>query len=83
MPILSPKRQITIPKELCDKLQVYPGDNLDILEHNGQITVLKKIKGSSAAVLKHLQPNRRFSDAESRDDALMSRRSRVKQPRDR
>ena len=80
---VSSKRQITIPKELCDKLQVCPGDDLDILEHNGQITVLKKIKGSSAAVLKHLQPDRRFSDAESRDDALMGRRSRVKQPRDR
>jgi AbrB family looped-hinge helix DNA binding protein len=82
MPILSPKRQITIPKELCDKMRVHPGDNLDIFEHNGQITVLKKVKGSSAAVLKHLKPDSRFSDAESRDDALMSRRSRLKQPRD-
>ena len=78
MPILSPKRQITIPKELCDKLQVGPGDDLDILEHNGQITVLKKTKGASAAVLKHLHPNKRLSDTQSRDGALMSRRGRVK-----
>ncbi|HEY3179088.1 MAG TPA: AbrB/MazE/SpoVT family DNA-binding domain-containing protein, partial [Casimicrobiaceae bacterium] len=81
MPILSSKRQITLPKDLCDKLQVHPGDDLDILEHNGQITVLKKIKGSSAAVLEHLRPDRRFSDAESRDEGLLSPRRLVKQRR--
>ena len=54
MPILSPKRQVTIPKDLCDRLRVRPGDQLEFLEHNGRITVLKKTKGSSAAVLGHL-----------------------------
>ena len=52
MPILSPKRQVTLPKELCDRLRVRPGDQLEFLEHNGRITILKKARGTSAAVLK-------------------------------
>ena len=48
MPILSPKRQVTLPKELCDRLEVQPGDDLDILEYKGRITILKKVKGASA-----------------------------------
>lgn len=70
MPILSPKRQVTLPKELCDRLRVRPGDLLEFLEHNGRITILKKRQGSSAAVMKHLKADPRFSDEESLRDAL-------------
>ena len=81
MPTLSPKRQITLPKELCDRLQVSPGDVLEILEHKGRITVLKKVKGKSAGVLKHLKADRRYSDEESLHDALVSKLSKVKTKR--
>jgi AbrB family looped-hinge helix DNA binding protein len=74
MSILSPKRQVTLPKELCDRLRVGPGDQLEFLEHNGRITILKKARGSSAAVLKHLAADARFSDEESMRDTLESRR---------
>jgi len=76
VPILSAKRQVTLPKELCDRLRVRPGDDLDILEHNGRLTILKKARGSSAAVLKHLQADARFSDDESLRDALESKRAK-------
>jgi len=76
MPILSPKRQVTLPKELCDRLRVRPGDHLEILEHNGRITILKKARGSSAAVLRHLKGDARFSDEESLRDALESKRAK-------
>ncbi len=33
MPMLSPKRQVAIPKELCDRLHVRPGDEIDFVEH--------------------------------------------------
>ena len=76
MPILSPKRQVTIPKALCDRLLVNPGDELDILEHNGRITILKVAKGRSAGVLKNLSADTRVSDQGSLDDALLERRLR-------
>jgi AbrB family looped-hinge helix DNA binding protein len=51
--------QVTIPKELCDRLHVYPGDDLDFVEHEGRITIIRKQKGSSAGVLKHLKADSR------------------------
>lgn len=65
MPILSPKRQITLPKELCDRLVVEPGDDLLFLEHQGRNTIIKKVKGSSKGVAKHLKANGHFSDEEA------------------
>ena len=76
MPILSAKRQVTLPKELCDRLQVRPGDQVEFLEHNGRITILKKARGSSAGVLKHLAADARFSDEESLRDALEGKRAK-------
>src|SRR5437868_7484138 len=70
MPILSPKRQVTLPKELCDRLRVRPGDQVEFLEHNGRITILKKARGASAAVLGHLKADARYSDEESLRDVL-------------
>jgi AbrB family looped-hinge helix DNA binding protein len=74
MPILSPKRQVTLPKELCQRLHVQPGDEVDILEHRGRITIVKKGRGRSAAILKHLRADRRFSDEDSLADAVQSKR---------
>ena len=76
MPILSPKRQVTLPKELCDRLRVGPGDQVEFLEHNGRITILKKARGASAAVLRHLQADARYSDEESLLGALANRRTK-------
>ena len=77
MPILSPKRQVTLPKELCDRLRVGPGDQVEFLEHNGRITILKKVRGASAGVLRHLKADARFSDEESFRDALASKRAKA------
>jgi AbrB family looped-hinge helix DNA binding protein len=74
MPILSGKRQITLPKELCDRLGVRPGDHVDFLEHHGRITILKRARGASAGVLRHLRADGRFSDDESLQDALGRKR---------
>lgn len=77
MSILSPKRQVTLPKALCDRLRVGPGDQLEFLEHNGRITILKKGRGTSAAVLKHVTADARYSDEESLHDALESKRAKA------
>jgi bifunctional DNA-binding transcriptional regulator/antitoxin component of YhaV-PrlF toxin-antitoxin module len=70
MSILSQKRQVTLPKELCDRLFVQPGDDLSFLEYRGRITIIKKVKGSSDGSLRHLKGNTRHSDSESLQDAL-------------
>lgn len=75
MPLLSLKRQITIPKDVCDRLHVQPGDEVDIFEHEGRVTLIKKRKGASNGVLKHLKAERRYSDEESLIDTVASRRS--------
>lgn len=72
MPVLSPKRQVTLPKALCDRLAVAPGDHLDIVEHNGHITILKHAKGRSAGVL-HLEADGHYSEEASRDSAIAAR----------
>ncbi|WP_367184281.1 AbrB/MazE/SpoVT family DNA-binding domain-containing protein [Acidiferrobacter sp.] len=72
MPLLSPKRQITIPKDVCDRLHVEPGDELDIFEHEGHVTLVKKRKGASRGALKHLTADHRYSDEESLIDAILS-----------
>jgi AbrB family looped-hinge helix DNA binding protein len=78
MPTLSAKRQITLPKELCDRLHVDPGDALEFLEHNGRITIIKKVKGAGAGVLKHLKVNARYSDEASLLDSVGKKRSSLK-----
>ncbi|WP_363320730.1 AbrB/MazE/SpoVT family DNA-binding domain-containing protein [Acidiferrobacter sp.] len=75
MPLLSLKRQITIPKDVCDRLHVQPGDEVDIFEHEGRVTLIKKRKDASRGVLKHLKADRRCSDEESLIDTVASRRS--------
>ena len=82
MSILSPKRQVTLPKELCDRLFVQPGDDLVFLEHEGRITIVKKQKGSSDGILRHIKGNVRHSDNESLQDALAKKRGgkRPKKP---
>ena len=73
MPSLSQKRQVTLPKELCDRLFVQPGDDLIFLEHAGRITIIKKLKGSSDGKLRRLKGNAKYSDSESLRDALAKR----------
>jgi len=76
MAILSRKRQVTLPKELCDRLGVRPGDQVDFLEHHGRITILKRVRGASGGVLRHLRADRRCSNDESLQDALGRKRAR-------
>lgn len=73
MPALSAKRQVTIPKALCDRLGVAPGDDLDILEYGGKITLLKKRMGASAGILGYIKGDASVSDEDSRQAALAER----------
>ncbi|NDP60717.1 MAG: AbrB/MazE/SpoVT family DNA-binding domain-containing protein [Oxalobacteraceae bacterium] len=70
MSILSQKRQVTLPKDLCDRLLVQPGDDLSIVEHEGRITLIKRTAGSSDGVLRRLKTNEKISDDASLHDSL-------------
>ena len=70
MSMLSPKRQVTLPKALCDRLHIHPGDEIDFFEHEGRITLIKKRKGASDSILKYLKADDRFTDEESLIDAV-------------
>lgn len=74
MSVLSSKRQVTLPKQLCDRLVIAPGDVLDILEHEGRITLLKKQAGRSLGALRHLKADTRYSDEASKASQVDGRR---------
>ncbi len=81
MATLSSKRQITLPKALCDQLQVSPGDDLTFAEYRGQITLIKKTKGAAAGILKQLKSHKKTSDTESLQDTLNEKHARHKAKR--
>ena len=70
MPILSSKRQITLPVSQCEELGIQPGDELECFVADGQITIIKKIKGAAEGILSHVKPQVDISDDESLQSAL-------------
>jgi len=74
MPTLSSKRQITLPKALCDSAGIRPGDQFRIFEHNGQITLLKQCADAEAGILRHLKAREEISESVSRDEVIERRR---------
>lgn len=67
---LSAKRQITLPIDQCRSLGIEPGDELECFVANGQLTLIKKEQGRAKGVLKNIKPNKRISDAASRQDGM-------------
>ncbi len=67
---LSAKRQITLPVEQCRELGIEPGDELECYVANGHMTLVKKGKGSAKGILQHIKGDRRYSDKQSRQDAM-------------
>ena len=67
---LSAKRQITLPVEQCRELGIEPGDDLECYVANGQLTLVKKEKGAAKGALGHVKSDGRYSDKQSRQDAM-------------
>ena len=70
MPKVSSKRQITIPIDQCQAANIEPGDEIDTFIFNGQITIVKKVKGAAKGILNHIKSDKRMSDDQSLQDAL-------------
>ena len=66
MPIISAKRQITLPAEQCRLAGLAPGDEYEsYIDNQGCITIVKKHKGAARGLLKSIKTDHRFSDETS------------------
>ena len=65
MPKVSSKRQITIPIDQCRSLGIEPGDEVESFVIDGQLTLVKKSKGSAQGLLSNVHPHNSMTDEES------------------
>ncbi|MFV0277771.1 MAG: AbrB family transcriptional regulator [Parahaliea sp.] len=74
MPVVSKKRQITLPAAQCREAGLEPGDSYECFVDNfGCIAIIKKEDGFAEGMLKHIKPNPRYTDKQSRDGAIDDR----------
>lgn len=65
MPIVSSKRQITLPVAGCNELGIEAGDEVEILRYGNQFNIIKKTKGCAAGALKDYKSDDLVTDEES------------------
>lgn len=70
MPIVSSKRQITLPVEQCHQLGIEPGDEVEIFAANGILSVIKKKPGAARGLLRQIKADKRISEEESLKSSL-------------
>ena len=71
MPVVSAKRQITLPVDQCRAAGIEPGDQYQsYVDNDGHITIIKQKPGAAAGILKGRKTDKRFSDEESRESSL-------------
>ncbi len=70
MPKVSAKRQITLPISQCHALGIEPGDDVEIFVADGQLTIIKKLKGAARGMLKQVQRDDSMTDEESLQSAI-------------
>jgi bifunctional DNA-binding transcriptional regulator/antitoxin component of YhaV-PrlF toxin-antitoxin module len=68
---ISAKRQITLPIDQCRETNIEPGDEYEsYVSSDGQITIVKKIKGAAQGVLSHVHADHSVSDVDSLQSVL-------------
>ena len=70
MPIVSSKRQITLPVDQCRQAGIEPGDEYQCFVADGHITIVKKTPGAAKAVLGHVKSDSSMTDEESLQSGL-------------
>ena len=59
MPRITSKGQVTLPKRIRERLGINPGDDVDFIDTDGVITVIKQVPASRFSAyrgyLKHLR----------------------------
>ncbi len=73
MPIVSSKRQITLPVHQCREARIGPGDEyVSYVDNLGRITIIKKQVGAAHGVLSHIKPDGNISDEDSLQSGIAS-----------
>jgi bifunctional DNA-binding transcriptional regulator/antitoxin component of YhaV-PrlF toxin-antitoxin module len=75
MPIISAKRQITLPIQQCKELGLNPGDEYISFIAEGRITIIKKVATAAKGILQHIKGDASISDEESLIDGIASGQS--------
>ena len=71
MPVVSAKRQITLPVEQCRAAGIEPGDHYQsFVDNEGHITIVKQVPGAASGILKGHKVNKEYSDEESMASSL-------------
>ncbi|MCU7922586.1 MAG: AbrB/MazE/SpoVT family DNA-binding domain-containing protein [Candidatus Thiodiazotropha sp. (ex Dulcina madagascariensis)] len=70
MPKVSAKRQITLPIGQCEILGIEPGDEVESFVADGQLTIVKKVKGAAKGILKRVRADNTMTDEESLQSAI-------------
>ena len=72
MPLVSAKRQITLPVDQCRAAGIEPGDEYQsFVDNNGHITVIKKVAGSAFGLLSDVVVDDSHTDNESLQSTLI------------
>ena len=73
MPIISSKRQITLPADQCRTAGINPGDEyVSFVDNLGHISIIKKIPGAASGLLKDIKIDKRLSDETSLHSVITS-----------
>lgn len=73
MPVVSQKRQVTLPIEQCSIAGIQPGDEYEsFVSRKGVISIVTKCTGAGKGLLKNIPVNNQVSDEESIESALHS-----------
>jgi bifunctional DNA-binding transcriptional regulator/antitoxin component of YhaV-PrlF toxin-antitoxin module len=73
MPIVSSKRQITLPADQCRTADINPGDEyVSFVDNLGHITIIKKTSGAASGLLKDIKIDKSLSDESSLLSAISS-----------
>lgn len=71
MPIVSAKRQITLPVDQCRLAGIEPGDEyVSYVDNKGHITIIKKVAGSAKGLLKNIKSDNRVSEDTSLQSSI-------------
>lgn len=71
MPVVSKKRQVTLPIDQCDHAGIKPGDEYEsFVSRKGHITIVTKHKGAAKGLLKGIPVNDNVSELESLESVM-------------